>query len=86
MPWIFLNVAEDPAGTNRNEQGSLFQVVEAVYGWRLVALIDLVTLIPPVIRIVQILVSESPYRLDRVRQAQNLFPLVYTTRPRKKIL
>jgi hypothetical protein len=40
--------------TKRNEQGIQVKVVEMVYGWRLIALIDLVTLIPIAIRIVQI--------------------------------
>ena len=35
----------------RNEQGVEVKVVELVYGWRLIALIDLVTLIPLALRI-----------------------------------
>lgn len=59
----------------RNEQGSEVKVVELVYGWRLIALVDLVTLIPLAIRIVQIQDNEAPYLLDLVRQAQtNLTP------------
>lgn len=54
----------------RNEQGAEVKVVELVYGWRLIALIDLVTLIPLAIRIVQMQDNESPYLLDLVRQAQ----------------
>ena len=56
--------------SERNEQGHEVKVVELVYGWRLIALIDLVTLIPLAIRIVQIQDNESPYLLDLVRQAQ----------------
>lgn len=61
--------------TKRNEQGIQVKVVEMVYGWRLIALIDLVTLIPIAIRIVQIQDNEAPYLLALVRQAQsNLAP------------
>ncbi len=41
--------------------------MELVYGWRLIALIDLVTLIPLALRIVQIQDNEAPYLLDLVR-------------------
>jgi hypothetical protein len=59
----------------RNEQGIEVKVVELVYGWRLIALVDLVTLIPLAIRIVQIQANEAPYLLGLVRQAQaNLAP------------
>jgi hypothetical protein len=61
--------------TKRNEQGIQVKVVEMVYGWRLIALIDLVTLIPIAIRIVQIQDNEAPYLLALVGQAQsNLAP------------
>ncbi len=61
--------------SKRNEQGIQVKVVEMVYGWRLIALIDLVTLIPLAIRIVQIQDNEAPYLLALVRQAQsNLAP------------
>ena len=61
--------------TQRNEQGTQIKVVELVYGWRLIALIDLITLIPLAIRIVQIQDSEAPYLLALVDQAQrNLAP------------
>lgn len=57
--------------TKRSEQGLEVKVVELVYGWRLIALIDLVTLIPIAIRIVQIQDNEAPYLLALIRQAQN---------------
>ena len=61
--------------SQRNEQGMQVKVVELVYGWRLIALIDLVTLIPLAIRIVQIQDHEAPYLLALVDQAQsNLAP------------
>ena len=61
--------------SERNEQGSEVKVVELVYGWRLITLIDLVTLIPLALRIVQVQDNEAPYLLDLVRQAQtNLTP------------
>jgi hypothetical protein len=61
--------------TQRNEQGVQVKVVEMVYGWRLIALIDLVTLIPLAIRIVRIQDNEAPYLLALVQQAQsNLAP------------
>lgn len=61
--------------SQRNEQGVQVKVVELVYGWRLIALIDLVTLIPLAIRIVQIQDNEAPYLLALVDQAQsNLVP------------
>jgi hypothetical protein len=61
--------------TQRNEQGMQVKVVELVYGWRLIALLDLVTLIPLALRIVQIQDQEAPYLLALVEQAQsNLAP------------
>jgi hypothetical protein len=49
--------------------------VELVFGWRLIALLDLVTLIPMAIKVVQIQANEAPYLLELVKQAQkNLAP------------
>ena len=51
------------------------KVIELVYGWRLIALIDLVTLIPLALRIVQIQDNEAPHLLGLIQQAQtNLAP------------
>lgn len=59
----------------RNRQGVMVEFVELIFGWRLIALIDLVTLIPLAIKIVQIQEHEAPYLLELVRQAQaNLEP------------
>ncbi len=59
----------------RNRQGMWVEFVELVFGWRLIALIDLTTLIPLAIKIVQIQEHEAPYLLELVRQAQaNLEP------------
>ena len=59
----------------RDRHGVLFEYVELVFGWRLIALIDLTTLIPVAIKIVQIQDQEAPYLVDLVRQAQaNLAP------------
>ena len=59
----------------RNRQGMKVEFVELVFGWRLIALIDLTTLIPLAIKIVQIQEHEAPYLLALVRQAQaNLAP------------
>lgn len=59
----------------RNEQGVEVKVVELVYGWRLIALIDLVTLIPLALRIVQIQDNEAPHLLGLIQQARtNLTP------------
>lgn len=59
----------------RDRHGVLFEYVELLFGWRLIALIDLTTLIPVAIKIVQIQEQEAPYLLDLVRQAQvNLAP------------
>jgi len=58
-----------------NRQGIKVEFVELVFGWRLIALIDLTTLIPLAIKIVQIQEHEAPYLLELVRQAQtNLEP------------
>jgi hypothetical protein len=59
----------------RNRQGVMVEFVELIFGWRLIALIDLVTLIPLAIKIVQIQEHEAPYLLELIRQAQaNLAP------------
>lgn len=59
----------------RNRQGVMVEFVELIFGWRLIALIDLATLIPLAIKIVQIQKHEAPYLLELVRQAQtNLEP------------
>jgi hypothetical protein len=42
--------------------------VELIFGWRLIVLIDLATLIPLAIKIVQIQEHEAPYLLELVRQ------------------
>lgn len=58
-----------------DRKGLRVEVVSLVYGWRLIALIDLTTLIPVAIKIVQIQASESPYLIELVKQAQaNLAP------------
>jgi hypothetical protein len=54
----------------RNRQGVTVEFVELIFGWRLIALIDLVTLIPLAIKIVQIQEHEDPYLLELGRQAQ----------------
>jgi hypothetical protein len=59
----------------RDTQGAWVETVELVYGWRLIALIDLVTLIPMAINIVQIQEHEAPHLLALLQQAQvNLAP------------
>ncbi len=59
----------------RKRQGVRVETFELVYGWRLIALIDLVTLIPLAIQIVQIQAHEAPYLRALVQQAQeNLAP------------
>ncbi len=59
----------------RQRDGSWVEVVELVYGWRLIALVDLVTLIPIAIKIVQIQEHEAPHLLALLSQAQqNLAP------------
>ena len=58
-----------------DRKGLKVEVVKLVYGWRLIAMIDLTTLIPVAIKLVQIQASESPYLLELVKQAQaNLSP------------
>lgn len=59
----------------RNRQGVQVEVVKFLFGWRLIALIDLRTLIPLAIKIVQIQAHEAPYLVALVQQAQaNLAP------------
>lgn len=59
----------------RNRQGVWVETVELVYGWRLIALIELTTLIPLAYKIVQIQEHEAPHLLDLLQQAQqNLAP------------
>jgi hypothetical protein len=59
----------------RRRNGSQIEVVKLVFGWRLIALIDLTTLIPLAIKIVQIQEHEAPHLLDLLAQAQqNLSP------------
>jgi hypothetical protein len=60
---------------HRNRQGVQVEIVKFVFGWRLIALIDLCTLIPLAIKIVQIQEHEAPYLVALVQQAQaNLAP------------
>lgn len=59
----------------RTKQGVNVTLVELVFGWRLIALVDLVTLVPLAIKIVKIQAHEAPYLVDLVKQAQeNLAP------------
>jgi hypothetical protein len=59
----------------RDRQGVRVEITELLYGWRLIALIDLRTLIPLAIKIVQIQAHEAPYLVALVQQAQaNLAP------------
>lgn len=59
----------------RNRAGVAVKEVEVVFGWRLIVLVDLVTLIPLALKIVRIQSHEAPYLLELVRQAQhNLEP------------
>ena len=59
----------------RNQQGVQVAVVKFVFGWRLIALLDLRTLIPLALKIVQIQEHEAPYLVTLVQQAQaNLAP------------
>ena len=59
----------------RTKQGVKVTLVELVFGWRLIALVDLVTLIPLAIKIVKIQAHEAPYLVELVKQAQaNLTP------------
>jgi len=58
-----------------NRQGVQVEVVKFVFGCRLITLLDLRTLIPPAIQIVQIQDHEAPYLVALVQQAQaNLAP------------
>ena len=59
----------------RQRDGSWLTFVELVFGWRLIALVDLATLIPVAIQIVLIQEQESPHLLALLAQAQhNLAP------------
>jgi hypothetical protein len=59
----------------RNRAGVQVQEVEVLFGWRLIVLVDLVTLIPLALKIVRIQSHEAPYLLELVCQAQhNLEP------------
>jgi len=59
----------------RNRAGVEVKEVVLVFGWRLIVLVDLVTLIPLALKIVRIQSHEAPYLLELVRQAQrNLEP------------
>jgi hypothetical protein len=59
----------------RDRKGAEVIVVKLLFGWRLIALLDLRTLIPLAIRLVQIQEHEAPYLVDLVQQAQaNLAP------------
>ena len=61
--------------TRRNRAGVEVKEVEVLFGWRLIVLVDLVTLIPLALKIVRIQSHEAPYLLELVRQAQhNLEP------------
>lgn len=59
----------------RQRDGSWVEVTDLIFGWRLIALVDLVTLIPIAIKIVQIQEHEAPHLLELLAQAQrNLAP------------
>lgn len=59
----------------RTQAGIEVKEIELVFGWRLIALIDLATLIPLAIKIVQIQEHETPHLVSLVQQAQeNLAP------------
>jgi hypothetical protein len=59
----------------RNRRGLQVEVLTLLYGWRLIALLDLRTLIPLAIKIVPIQAHEAPYLVALVQQAQaNLAP------------
>ncbi len=59
----------------RSRGGGQVTIVELVFGFRLMALIDLMTLIPVAIKIVKIGAHEAPYLVELVKQAQaNLGP------------
>jgi hypothetical protein len=59
----------------RDRQGLRVEIVKFLFGWRPIALLDLRTLIPLAIQIVQIQEHEAPYLVALVQQAQtNLAP------------
>jgi hypothetical protein len=59
----------------RTRRGVAVTIVELVFGFRLIALMDLMTLIPLAIKIVKIEAHEAPYLVGLVKQAQaNLAP------------
>lgn len=61
--------------TRRNRAGVEVKEVGVVFGWRLIVLVELTTLIPLALKIVRIQSHEAPYLLELVRQAQqNLEP------------
>jgi hypothetical protein len=61
--------------TRRNRAGVEVKEVQVVFGWRLIVLVELTTLIPLALKIVRIQSHEAPYLLELVRQAQhNLEP------------
>jgi len=59
----------------RTKKGLKVTLVKFVFGWRLIALVDLATLSPLALKIVQIQAHEAPYLVELVKQAQtNLAP------------
>ena len=59
----------------RNRAGVEVKEMVLVFGWRLIVLLDLVTLIPLALKLVRIQSHEAPYLVALVRQAQhNLEP------------
>lgn len=59
----------------RNRAGVEVKEIVLVFGWRLIVLLDLVTLIPLALKLVHIQSHEAPYLVALVRQAQhNLEP------------
>ena len=61
--------------SQRNRRGLQGAVIQLLFGWRLIALLDLRTLIPLAIQIVPIQAHEAPYLVALVEQAQaNLAP------------
>jgi hypothetical protein len=61
--------------TRRNRAGVEVKEVQVVFGWRLIVLVELTTLIPLALKIVRIQSHEAPYLVELVRQAQqNLAP------------
>lgn len=58
-----------------NRSGVEVKEIKFIFGWRLIVLVDLVTLIPLAIKVVHIQSHEAPYLLELVKQAQeNLSP------------